>query len=451
MKKEIKLVEAEKSRQKVFEHFQGDKLIKDRTELKECVMESALMMTKQISDARSGVSVDEDGNRIKPIDLNLNTALEQFYGLKDEKASDGKIEVSKSDKLLQAMGIYKNSMTLHDVAKALKTDISSVSQLEQSLINHGTNVLGFDGPRGTDSVPNDFRFLISELILDPIRTNYLHTAMHMNWIAGTRQVDKLDGIIMPQIRKSNALARRIGEGSAIPIGTTKFGQKSVNLYKIGVGMELTEELILQSALSDMTIFMQDFSSQFALGSDNEALTVLLNGEQSDMSESAPEIGVDNTTTGIDRPDMIRVATRMNRLGLGPNYFITTEAQSTKNIVESGTTGNYVTPITFMRDQAEVGVQNQSVFNLAANKSIFLNSARALLKLQFGSLRAEQLRDPETQSLRLFLTYRQGFVIVKRDARVVVNGGTIYNATAGQTGAFPTYMDIDSEINTTKFN
>lgn len=398
----------------------------------------------ELQQARQGVR-RTDGVTIAGISATLSDIISVRYGFQDTVDSTGMVETYAFEKYLKSMGVLINDYSLNDMAQMFGARSLNKSTVDQMLIEHGN----FSGgaPRATTDINDDFRFLLPEVILEAVRTNYRHVAMHTNWLASTRNISRMK-VTMPRIESSRAMPARVFEGSNVPFGSVKYGQKEVEVFKTGIALELTDELIMQTTISDLVIFLQEVGSNSAIAGDTEALRILTDGEQSDGTESSPVIGVDDPSEGISQKDLTRVRSRMGRLGMRPNVLISSEEQAIKNLVESGTTGEYLTMADFLnRNQSQGGVRDY-VQSLPDNKIILINNQRCMSKLQFGAMRVEQDRDIFTQTNATVVTDYIGFAKIKRDACVGIQGDIPYNPTAGQPGGFPTYMDIDTLLRQT---
>ena len=116
------------------------------------------------------------------------------------------------------------------------------------------------------------------------------------------------------INMSDAAPAKVNEAETIPLGDVSFGQKSVSLFKIGKGFKLTDEVRNYVSLDVLAIYLRDFGVQLGYAMDTLAMDVVINGNKPDGSESAPVIGVYETTNGITYKDLLHIWVRAARMG-----------------------------------------------------------------------------------------------------------------------------------------
>ena len=87
-----------------------------------------------------------------------------------------------------------------------------------------------------------------------------------------------------------------------------------------------------------------------------------------------------------------------------------------------------------------------IWVMPSNQVMLLDPTKAMAKLKYRGMKTETRRNPQNQEDELFVSDHIGFAILRRDARVILDKSVAYNSTAGETGGFPTYMDVDSRIN-----
>jgi len=82
-----------------------------------------------------------------------------------------------------------------------------------------------------------------------------------------------------------------------------------------------------------------------------------------------------------------------------------------------------------------------VYTVGSNQIMLLDSTKAMAKLQYGSMKMEERRNPQTQENEIFVSDYIGFSIIRRDARLIIDKSVLFSAQG-----FPAYMDIDARIN-----
>lgn len=402
------------------------------------VTEELPVFSKQVMETRRGELVDpKTHERQKPKDISLARAIELFFGITEPKVSPTALNPQQLavdrdrrivNRFMEQIGIYSDDDSLFAVGRKLGFDNLNKSAVENLLVDHGN----FNNPVNTGNINSNYHFIIPELITNAIRLGYQASAMHGSWISGVQNVSQ-QKMTAPQIKRGEAVPVEINEGADIPMGSLQFGQKDVKVYKVGVGIALTDELILESTINMLNLFLSQYGIDMSISSDVRAINVLVNGEQADNSESAPVIGIDNTTNGLSPIDIDRVTTRMARLGMGANRMIGSEGDAYLDLNAAITTR----PRLKLSDYAQRPLDVNSV---PADHILLLNSQNAMVKLGYRSMLTERRRNPRNQTEELFISDWLGFMIVRRDARVLMNKSVTFAANP-----FPNYMDIDARI------
>lgn len=402
----------------------------DKKDVRDMYERSMDAFGDQIVQTRMGRLQDAYGRNIAPYDVSLDEALKVFYGV---------------DMLtyMKQMDIHMGTDTLASAAKRFGNDNLTNFGLTGLLVKHSE----FDGLNNTGDINTSHRFIIPELIMAAIRTDYEHTSMYRNWIATEQNISQMK-ITMPIIKRGSATPRKLGEGESIPFGTVRFGQKEATVYKIGIGFKITDELVEQSSLNMLFNFLGEVGTDMSIGADVEAINILINGEQSDASESAPVVGVGSTVTGYTYKDLKRVVARMERLKRNVTRVITGETdgldiallEEFKGFAGDTKLGNINGIL------AKILTLANDIWIMPSNQVMLLDPNKAMAKLKYRGMKTETRRNPQNQEEELFVSDHIGFAILRRDARVILDKSVTYNATAGQTGGFPTYMDVDARIN-----
>lgn len=396
-------------------------------DVRDTVQEALPSFAKEVSNLRRGKAVDARGNEIGPVDISFEDALKLHFN------TDAKT-------LMAQLGVHSKSMSLEQTARTLGCDNFTLNSMEELMVSASNfdSVLGT--PASTTQVDSDYRFLIPELIGAAIRTGYINSALHPNWIAATQNMSKRK-ITMPHIKRGDGMPSKIAEGANIPMGSVQFGQKEAGVFKIGTGFKLTDELIAESALDVLFIFLQEVGNDMSIGADVLALNVLLQGEQISGSESAPVVGVATPGT-LAYTDIKKVFTRMTRLNQPASRIITSENDAI-NITGIDKFEGFQGDTKLASIKTIVGVPEKFDIDVhvpPASQMIFLDPTRAMMKLNFRGMVTERRRNPQNQTEELFISDHIGFAIIKRDARVVLDKSVSIGSSP-----FPSYMDIDSRI------
>lgn len=402
---------------------------------------------RQVVDIRLGRVKDKQGNKISPRQISLVEAINKYYAIEAPETDMFGVKLSRKEKSLYILrsffkqqDIYFGEDSLKTIAQRFGNDNLTKASVTSALISH-SEMSSFDGTANTGDISVDWRFIIPEIILAAIRIDYEGASMHTNWIGSTINISQ-DEVKMPQILRGRTFPKKLGQGESIPFGSLKFGQKSAKVFKVGLGFEITEELLERSSIDMIFTFLGELGIDMAIGADVEAMEVLKNGEQANGSESAPVIGVDNTTNGFQYIDIKRGISRMQRLRRNVTRIITGEDDGlaiTSLAKFEGFDG--VTRLSNI--QSILGVPEtlvNDVYAMPEDQIMLLAPDMAMAKLQYRSMKVEQDRNIQNQTNRVFVSDYIGFVIIRRDARLIIDKSVSY-ASQG----FPSYMDIDTRI------
>lgn len=285
----------------------------------------------------------------------------------------------------------------------------------------------------------DVRWLIPEIIRDYIRTGLREAPIWPNITSAEIQTSQLK-MTMPYINMSDAAPRKVNEGETISVGSISYGQKSVEVFKVGRGIKLPYEVIQFVSIDVVGIFLQDFGVKLGQALDTLAIDTLLNGDQADGSASAPVIGVGTVNTKVYK-DYLRVWIRASRMGRNFSTIIAGEdaALETLDLPEfkarqNGTTEatlNLKTPVPKSADYFIHG-------NIPANQELMIDKRYALVKMNVIPLLIETDKIISNQTIETYATITTGFAKLFLDAALVLDK-TLPFASNG----FPSYMDVDS--------
>jgi hypothetical protein len=372
-------------------------------------------LAKEVNETRRGF-VLENGTKMSPHYISFGEALTARYGC-------------TLSQFLGSLGVYQKEHNLLDLARVCGQDNLSKQGVEQLMIDMSQ----FNSsPVNTGTFPSDWRFIIPEVFAEAVRTGYLHAALHGSWIAGTQNMTT-HKLTMPRIERGDGVPSKVAEGADIPVGSIKFGKKDVKIFKIGTGFQITDEMVNDSALDLVFLFLQDVGSDMSIGADVQAMKVLISGEQVDGSESAPVVGV-QTTGALSTLDLRRLSSRMSRLKRPVTSAILSEEDTLLDL-------NAAQP---QREEKHVdeylGIKTDN-WILPASQGLLLNKSQAMVKLQYRGMMTERRRNPRNQTEELFVSDSINFAIIKRDARIIYDKTLAFSSVG-----FPSYMDIDNRIN-----
>lgn len=285
----------------------------------------------------------------------------------------------------------------------------------------------------------DVRWIVPEIIRSAITLGMRQAPFYPEIIASDQSINGLTAI-MPMINMSDAAPAKVNEAETIPLGDVSFGQKSVSLFKIGKGFKLTDEVRNYVSLDVLAIYLRDFGVQLGYAMDTLAMDVVINGNKPDGSESAPIIGVYETTNGITYKDLLHIWVRAARMGRNFTTMIGGEDQAIEmlNLPEfkdrhSGTTEatlNIKSPVPKNANfYIHPGTPDQGL--------LLIDTSAALIKLTAKQLMLESERIVSNQTQAIYASLTTGFSKMYQDAALILSA----NKKFSEAG-FPDFMNID---------
>jgi len=289
----------------------------------------------------------------------------------------------------------------------------------------------------------DVRWIIPEFIRNAIRLGYRQAPIWPNIIAAEEQMKGLTQV-MPHINMSDATPAVVNEGETIPLGDVSYGSKKFNVFKIGKGIQLTDEVIHYSSLNVVSLFMQDFGIQMGQATDTLAIDTLINGEQLDGSQAAPIIGVAAAGTKTYK-DLLKIWIRLSRMGRTANTIVGGEDAALETMfLDEFRKRNCGTTDRNMNFRNMVEPNNVGYYvhgNVPTNHEILLDPKKAMLKFNARPLMIEAEKIVSNQTQAFYATTTLGFAKLFQDASLILD-----KSVAFASNGFPTYMDVDAQQN-----
>jgi hypothetical protein len=290
----------------------------------------------------------------------------------------------------------------------------------------------------------DSRWLIPEIIRAAIRLG-LRDAPIWPQITAMEVESTQKKMTMPFLNMSDAAPKRVNEGETIKMGAVSYGEKSVEVFKIGRGIKIPYEVVQFVSINVISLFLQDFGVKLGQALDTLAIDVLLNGDQADGSASAPVIGVTTPGTKVYK-DYLRPWIRGSRMGRNFSVIIGGEdaALETLDLPEfkdkhSGTTQATLNMKTPVPNSADYFIHG----NVPANQEILLDKRYALIKLNVIPLLIESDKVISNQTLETYASLTTGFAKMFLDSALILDESLDFAANG-----FPPYMDVDALQNVT---
>ncbi|MEG1415649.1 MAG: hypothetical protein RSC49_03495 [Clostridium sp.] len=283
------------------------------------------------------------------------------------------------------------------------------------------------------------RWVVPEIIRSAVLLGVREAPFYPNIIASDQSINGLQAI-MPYINMSDAAPSKLNEAETIPLGTISYGQKSVNLFKIGKGIKITDEVKNYVSLDVLAIYLRDFGIQLGYAMDTLAIDCAINGNKSDGSESAPVIGVKDTSKGIQYRDLLKIWIRASRLGRNFNNMIGGEDQALDILDlpefktrQSGTTQATLNVKTPVPTSADFFIHP----GIPDNQLLMVDKRAAMIKLTAKQLMLESERIVSNQTEAVYASLTTGFSKMYQDASLLLASNKDF-----ASNGFPNYMNID---------
>jgi len=289
----------------------------------------------------------------------------------------------------------------------------------------------------------DARWIIPEFIRESIKLGLRKAPIWPNIIASEESVKGLNHIL-PSINMSEASARKVAEGETIPLGSISYQDKKFSVYKIGKGMKLTDEVKQYCSLKVLSIFFEDFGVRLGQQMDVLAIDCLLNGEQANGSESAPLLGIANTTTGKKYSDFLYAWLRLARLGFNPSIILGGEAAATKTLMlDEFRLRTIGTPMANLNMKTPLPQSSDYYIHgyIPTNQEILLDKTRSIIKMTAIPLTMESERIVSNQTEATYVTTTIGFAKLMRESAMILDSSK--QIVSGSTYDFPTWMNADA--------
>ena len=288
----------------------------------------------------------------------------------------------------------------------------------------------------------NIRWIVPEIIRAAITTGMRQAPFYPNIIASDQSINGLQ-VTMPMVNMSDAAPAKVNEAETIHLGDVIFVQISVSMFKIVKVLNLTDEVKNYVSIDVLGIYLRDFGIQLGYAMDTLAMDVLMNGNKADGSESAPVIGVYETTNGITYKDLLHIWVRAARMGRNFTTMIGGEDQAIEmlNLPEfkerhSGTTEatlNIKSPVPNKADfYIHPGTPDQQL--------LMVDTSAALIKLTAKQLMLESERIVSNQTEAVYASLTTGFSKMYQDAVLLLAANKKFSEAV-----FPSFMNVDPYI------
>lgn len=284
------------------------------------------------------------------------------------------------------------------------------------------------------------RFLMPEIIRDALRLGLRRNAIWPNLIAVEQSVPN-PTVNQPWFNMSEATPKLVGEAETISVGTISYGTKQLKLRKIGKGIKISYEVRQYVAINLVALFLQDVGIKLGQGLDTMAITTLINGEQTDGSESSPVIGV-ATTGSTSYRDLLKVWIRMARIGRKADTILGGEDAALDTLDLPEFKERVVSNNTFSKLDLKTPIPTGANYfvhgSVPTDQQIIVDSNSALIKYNAQPLMLESEKIVSNQTEATYASLTTGFGIIYRDGRVILDQSLDIS-----TNGFPSYMAVDA--------
>lgn len=352
----------------------------------------------------------------KGLCLDLKDGINQLNGLRAGSGTDRPIDLSMGEYVREKWGFScEANGTPESFYRALGLNPSSTTLSQLMAMPE------FD---------EGFRWLVTEVIREAVRLGMRRAPIYPNLIVAEESVAQ-PTVIMPHVNLSDAMPTKLGEAETIPVGSMSFGQKSVKLQKVGVGITVTDEVLQYVSLNVVSTFLQDMGVKMNLALDSLAISTLINGDQAGGGDAAAVVGVLSTVNGLTYEDLLKAWIRLSTLGRTPGTILTNEAMAlellmmdefrNRNFLPDPQRINLRTPIP---QTSNVDVHGAMP---SADQIMLVDPSSALLKLNASALRVESDRIVNRQINGTYATLTTGFATMFRDARLIIDESVLLSA------------------------
>jgi HK97 family phage major capsid protein len=282
------------------------------------------------------------------------------------------------------------------------------------------------------------RYITPEVFLDPVMRGAVQSVFYPDLVVREIMVGQPTATI-PRLDLSEASIADSEEGATIEEGSVSYGSKDIRLKKQAKGIKVTYEAIKFNTLDLVALFFEDFGRLLGSRLNGEAVLAITNGDQSDGSEAAAVIGVDDTAKGVQYIDVLRVWIRLSLLGRRSTSVIGNESTAIDflnlpEVRDKQFSGSALLP-TSVKTPLPTDQDLYVSTKVAASQLVFQDSSASLVQLTAWPLMLEIEKIVSKQIEGTFASIYTGFAKLQRNASVTVDGGITFAANG-----FPSWMN-----------
>lgn len=276
-----------------------------------------------------------------------------------------------------------------------------------------------------------------EVFLDPAIRGAIQANFHQELVRQEIMVNNLS-VTVPKIELSDAnTKKRRKEGATRTVGTVIFGSKQVTIDEFEKGIEFSDESLMFNSLDFVSIFFEDLGGMLGADLNNEAVYVLINGDQIDGSEAAAVVGVE-TIGDIVYKDILRILMRLAIMNRRATSMVGNEVTSVdyldlpevKNKNQLGTELLRTNVKTSLPTELDLFTSSE----VPDDQLAFEDTTKSLAQLTAKALSIESDRNVKKSLNGSYARIYTGFTNLQRNSRVVLDRSIDF-ATHG----FPSWM------------
>lgn len=283
----------------------------------------------------------------------------------------------------------------------------------------------------------DSKWLVPEIFRDAIRKGLRTSPFYNKLVADSVNV-RQPQVNMPYVDLSEAEPQETAEAETISKGSITYGNKTVEIKKQAIGIDITYEAIQYTNLNLLSIFIQDVGIRLGQKLNGALIDIAINGDQADLSQNAAVIGVDDPNIGLLYKDLLHAWIRGSRLGRTYSTIIAGE-QMAEWILEldefkqkqAGTPQKSIVVNEILPSQSQLFVSAK----VPANQAILVDPTLAFVQLTSAPLLVEGEKLISKQIQSTFASITTGFANIFRDARVIIDA----SLDIDQNNDFPAWM------------
>ncbi len=323
---------------------------------------------------------------------------------------------------------------------------------EKGLLNGSGQPVGWDdilSDFGIDAVTStldnvlslpgtDAKYLAPEMVRQFILDGMNTSANYIDLIAGSESVDTFH-VTAPAIKMDDNTPSELGETESIPTTGFTWSQKTVEMKKVGVGIELSDSLLMAVKLPVLSYWLQRFGVMLGVKLYKEAIACLINGDQTVVADSAAVVGVASSGT-LAFDDFVSLWSRANLIGQNWTTIVTSEtmAQTVLKLAEfkptAGGLGGAVINVNSRNRIIPGNLSHLISSDMDDDEILFLDPTKAMIRLSLRGLAVEAERIVQRQISGSYATVYGGWLNISREARIVLDKSIAFSGNG-----FPSYM------------